>query len=954
MMRQIIIAIGLICSLNCALAAVPSNEKDALVTLYNSTNGPSWDINTNWLSGDPCADNWFGVTCDANSHITEIELIDNNLVATIPSEIGNLTYLQSLDFWGNELIGSIPSTIGNLSNLWFLDLGANQLSGSIPSSLGNLTNLNVLWLEDNQLSGYIPMTLGYLYDLEILGLYDNQFTGSIPSTLGSLTNLQILDLGSNQLSGSIPLSLGNLTNLEGLGLYENQLSGYIPSALGNLTNLQALWLFNNQLSGSIPSALGNLTNLQILWLDDNQLSGSIPSALGNLTNLQALFLFGNQLGGTIPSELGDLTNLIDLDLGLNELSGNIPAEIGNLANLQYLYLHRNKLSGPVPTTFTKLTQLVTTGEYYGLQLIYNALYTADAGLDAFLDSKSGYDWSSYQTVAPDMLSVSSTTIDSVTLAWNPIEYTADSGGYRVWYGTSSGGPYINGGITANKSNSSHTVTGLSSGQKYYFIVRTETNSHTHNPNKVISDKSNEVSVVATSSEPADLAITILDVANGTYAPEDQLVVNTKIENIGGTASDAYSITYYASTDTTITTGDHRLGLSNRAALGAGDYYHFNITIAGGLSSLADGSYYIGAILTVDDANSSNNTKYDPTPITVNADSPESNISSSYSGSWYNSAQDGHGLNVATLNETRTLVYWYVYHTDGTPMFLITVGTNDGNSTSGTTYYHTGMKFGSFNPDDNEQTVWGTSTVTFHDCNSATLEYSADDPAYGSGTIPMTRLTFVSGIKCSDSPLHGNYNGNWTDSGEVGYGLAVLFENGDLFTYSESDEFASVSVGEWWVTGSDSFQFDATGHSVNGGTTVISGSGSFSEDDLTATYTGGGKLFATPIQSFQHGLTTAKMAGSYDIYDWNDMVVGSVTIQDNGIITGADIEGCQLNGTFVVPNVHFNQAYLRDASISGCGDTVYGEGAAVYRNATDEIVIAAVDGWTGYIWTLKRK
>jgi hypothetical protein len=84
-------------------------------------------------------------------------------------------------------------------------------------------------------------------------------------------------------------------------------------------------------------------------------------------------------------------------------------------------------------------------------------------------------------------------------------------------------------------------------------------------------------------------------------------------------------------------------------------------------------------------------------------------------------------------------------------FLVIDGTNQGNRTTGTAYYSTGMKFGEFNPDDHELTVWGTATLTFHDCNNVTIEYSADDPAYGSGVIPMTKLAGLSGLECSDSP-----------------------------------------------------------------------------------------------------------------------------------------------------------------------------------------------------------
>ena len=77
---------------------------------------------------------------------------------TIPTEVslwGEVYSVEStteLDLRNNELTGSIPSEIGNLTNLTYLDLRYNQLTGSIPSEIGNLTNLTYLKLSSNQLS----------------------------------------------------------------------------------------------------------------------------------------------------------------------------------------------------------------------------------------------------------------------------------------------------------------------------------------------------------------------------------------------------------------------------------------------------------------------------------------------------------------------------------------------------------------------------------------------------------------------------------------------------------------------------------------------------------------------------------------------------------------------------------------------------------------------------------
>lgn len=37
----------------------------ALIDLYFATNGPFWNISTNWMDGDPCLQEWEGVGCDS-------------------------------------------------------------------------------------------------------------------------------------------------------------------------------------------------------------------------------------------------------------------------------------------------------------------------------------------------------------------------------------------------------------------------------------------------------------------------------------------------------------------------------------------------------------------------------------------------------------------------------------------------------------------------------------------------------------------------------------------------------------------------------------------------------------------------------------------------------------------------------------------------------------------------
>ena len=356
--------VAIYCSLLAAMIFVPSvvqaqvsrTDSLALVAIYDATGGDNWRDNTNWKSQEPVGE-WYEVTVE-NGVVTELDLENNNLTGTLPSEIGDLTSLETLRLWENSLSGAIPSAIANLTRLEVLFLGGNSLSGEIPAEIANLTSLLELYLYNNSLSGAIPAEIGDLTRLEVLSLGDNSLSGAIPAEIGDLTRLEGLSLANNSLSGAIPAEIGNLTNLEWLYLYNNSLSGAIPAEIWNLTRLEVLSLYdNNSLSGEIPSEIGNLTSLVQLFLRNNSLSGAIPAEIGNLTSLVSLYLSGNSLTGEIPAEIGNLTNLEQLRLSGNFLTGAIPTEIGNLTNLETLRLGHNSLSGAIPAEIGNLTSL---------------------------------------------------------------------------------------------------------------------------------------------------------------------------------------------------------------------------------------------------------------------------------------------------------------------------------------------------------------------------------------------------------------------------------------------------------------------------------------------------------------------------------------------------------------------------------------------------------------------
>ncbi len=46
-----------------ASTPLPETERQALVELYEATNGEEWARRDNWLQGDPCLNKWHGITC---------------------------------------------------------------------------------------------------------------------------------------------------------------------------------------------------------------------------------------------------------------------------------------------------------------------------------------------------------------------------------------------------------------------------------------------------------------------------------------------------------------------------------------------------------------------------------------------------------------------------------------------------------------------------------------------------------------------------------------------------------------------------------------------------------------------------------------------------------------------------------------------------------------------------
>ena len=109
-------------------------DREALVALYNATDGENWIKSANWLSDAPL-DEWYGIQTIADGRVGALYLSSNDLSGQIPAELGSLSFLLELELDGNDLSGEIPGELGNLSNLSYMFLQNSDLSGCVPMSL---------------------------------------------------------------------------------------------------------------------------------------------------------------------------------------------------------------------------------------------------------------------------------------------------------------------------------------------------------------------------------------------------------------------------------------------------------------------------------------------------------------------------------------------------------------------------------------------------------------------------------------------------------------------------------------------------------------------------------------------------------------------------------------------------------------------------------------------------
>lgn len=130
---------------------IDAADYEALKVLYQATNGGAW-TNKTWRIGSNAVTStgWPGVTFDEDGHVLAIDLQNNNLRGTLPTEGMEMKSLRTLNLSGNSLSGDVAAFCKLLPALETLNLGYNlftELSGVLPA---HITSLNL----QSQREGY--------------------------------------------------------------------------------------------------------------------------------------------------------------------------------------------------------------------------------------------------------------------------------------------------------------------------------------------------------------------------------------------------------------------------------------------------------------------------------------------------------------------------------------------------------------------------------------------------------------------------------------------------------------------------------------------------------------------------------------------------------------------------------------------------------------------------------
>lgn len=345
------------------------DDRCALYDFFVGLNGCDWSLSTNWLmSEDVCI--WYGVSCDSNDEVYQINLSDNGLVGTISPSIGDLFSLERIDLQINSISGTIPTEIGDLSSMELLNLQYNSFRNNIDSTTGVITDsfcdIGTIAVDcEDPVFVSCPTACNCICGNIIPSTTPTEIVTTDPTgppvlPSGSPTTEPTFSSDSPSSAPTcdsfIEESYCDTFNLKttcrslrdiymGMGG-----CGWVDGSISTGRRLQegsADWFSTTPTDNGVDGICDwyGITcensdcvegcDVVELNLDFNNLEGTISESIGQLFRLELLNLSNNRIIGTIPSTLGNLKKLIALDLVENYITGSVPAEVEALNLLTF-------------------------------------------------------------------------------------------------------------------------------------------------------------------------------------------------------------------------------------------------------------------------------------------------------------------------------------------------------------------------------------------------------------------------------------------------------------------------------------------------------------------------------------------------------------------------------------------------------------------------------------------
>jgi hypothetical protein len=152
---------------------------------------------------------WYGIKCNKNGYITEINLSGNRLSGVFPLEMATIGYgLLKLDISNNDIASFNGDLVwmSNMKVMVHLDIHSTNLDFvGVPPWLADMTALQYLDMSYTYFYGELDGTLfSKLTNLTHLDMAGNDYFGStVPTQIAGLPKLQVLHIDFTEFGGDL-------------------------------------------------------------------------------------------------------------------------------------------------------------------------------------------------------------------------------------------------------------------------------------------------------------------------------------------------------------------------------------------------------------------------------------------------------------------------------------------------------------------------------------------------------------------------------------------------------------------------------------------------------------------------------------------------------------------------------------------------------------------------------